>query len=132
MKNKNENQEKKIVIGAFLKEYPEQLARLIFRREAEFSEILNILKTNPSFVIEVMKEYTRKILKDISSGVTLKKIDQAYNSTDRMGNKYVCFEVELEGTEKALMKIVGEENYFAAYWRITDSTQRSTQYVQSV
>jgi hypothetical protein len=118
MKNTNSNSKKdKITIEAQLPVALEELAIYVLPKEKDTSKILEVLNTNPMTPNYVMRKIARGIIRKKKAEVKLLNIEHDYNDSQNMTHGVAYFKVELEGTEKALKRIAGEEKLFEFDWQ---------------
>src|SRR5438046_4402158 len=123
--NKQNSREKKITIEAELPVALEELALYVLPKKEDPSKVLDLLNTNPSIANHEMKKIARAILRKKKAEVRLKNIEHDYNDSHNMLHGVAYFKVELEGTEKALKRIAGEEKLFFFDWQTHDQTHQA-------
>lgn len=110
--------EQKITIEAELPVALEELAIYTLTKKGESKEeIISVLDEYPSRAERTMKRIARKIISDKKAKVQLEELEFAYMDSAKLWHGVAYFKAKLEGTEKELKKIAGENEIFIYDWK---------------
>jgi len=117
-KQKTQNpKEKKISIEAQLPVPLGELATYALPKKANEEEIVPLLDAKPHVANYVMGKIARSILRKKKAKVKLLNLEHAYNDSQKLIHGVAYFKVTLEGTEKALRRVAGEDKLFEFDWQ---------------
>lgn len=120
---KNKIQEKIILIKAELVIPLGELAvYLLVKGEGE-AEVNTVLYKEETKANNEIKKIVQEVLIEKKSEVKLKYLKFDYNDSDNISHGTAYFKVKLEGTEKALKKIAGEDKVFEYDWEEHEKTK---------
>ena len=116
MQNKNTKKEKTISIGAELVIPLGELAIYLLVKGQDESEVNNVLYKTEAKANREIKKIAKSVLVEKKSEVKLNRLKFEYNDSDNISHGAAYFKVKLEGIEKALRKIAGEDKVFEYDW----------------
>ena len=125
MKTKNSEKEKSIIIEAELVIPLGELAIYLLVKGEDETEVNNVLYQTEEKANKVIKKIAQEVLIKKKSEVKLNKLKFDYNDSDNISNGTAYFKVKIEGIEKALRKIAGENKVFEYDWEEHEKTKLS-------
>ena len=112
----NTAKEKTITIEAELVIPLGELAIYLLVRGQDEAEVNKVLYQAEAKANKEIKKIAQEVLIEKKSEVKLNKLKFDYNDSDNISHGTAYFKVKLEGTEKALRKIAGENKVFEYDW----------------
>ena len=125
MKNKNTEKEKTISIEAELGIPLGELAIYLLVKGQDESEVNTMLYQTEAKANKEIKKIAQEVLIKKKSEAKLKYLKFDYSDSDNISDGVAYFKVKLEGTEKALRKIAGENKVFEYDWKEHEQTKLS-------
>ena len=123
MKTKKSEKEKMIIIEAELVIPLGELAIYLLVRGKDEAEINNVLYQTEAKANKEIKKIAQSVLIEKKSEAKLKYLKFDYNDSDNISHGAAYFKVKLEGTEKVLRKISGEDKVFEYDWEENEKTK---------
>ncbi|MFZ2205493.1 MAG: hypothetical protein WAV23_02800 [Minisyncoccia bacterium] len=122
MKTKNKEKEKTITIEAELAIPLGELAIYLLVRGQDEAEVNTVLYQTEEKANKEIRKIAKEVLIKKKSEVKLKYLKFDYNDSDKISHGVAYFKVKIEGTEKALRKIAGEDRIFEYDWEEHNKT----------
>jgi hypothetical protein len=116
-KHTTQNEADRITIEAELPVPLEELALYTLPKKVDATEIVNLLDTKPHVANYVIGKTAKRIISNKKLDVKLKNLEYDYMDSSKLSHGVAYFKVTLEGTEKALKKIAGEDRVFSFDWQ---------------
>lgn len=116
MQNKNTEKEKTIIITAELVIPLGELAIYLLVKGEDPELVKTILYQAQEKANKEIKKIAKSVLVDRKSEVKLNHLKFDYNDSDNISHGAAYFKVKLQGTEKELRKIAGEDKVFEYDW----------------
>lgn len=113
---KNKIQEKIIVIDAELVIPLGELAIYLLVKGEEETKVNTLLYHEEAKVNKEIKKIVQSVLIEKKSEAKLKYLMFDYSDSDNITHGVAYFKVKIEGTEKVLRKIAGEDKVFEYDW----------------
>ena len=116
MKTKKLEKEKAITIEAELAIPLGELAIYLLVRGQDEAKVNTVLYQTEEKANKEIKKIAKEVLIKKKSEVKLTYLKFDYNDSDNISHGVAYFKVKIEGTEKALRKIAGEDKVFEYDW----------------
>lgn len=107
---------KTIIIEAELAVPLDELAIYTLPKKEDASSIVELLNKKPDIANFIIEKIARKIIRKKKLDLKLEKLEFDYNDLDSIERGMAYFKVKLEGTEKNLKRIAGENRLFFFDW----------------
>ena len=125
MKNKNTEKEKTIIIEAELVIPLGELAIYLLVKGQDETEVNKVLYETEEKANKEIKKIAQSVLVERKSEAEIKRLKFEYNDSDNISHGAAYFKVKLQGIEKALRKIAGEDKVFEYDWEEHEQTKLS-------
>lgn len=117
MQNKKPEQEKTIGIEAELVIPLGELAIYLLVKGQDETEVNKILYETEEKANKEIKKIAKSVLVERRSEAEITHLKFEYNDSDNISHGVAYFKVKLQGTEKELRKIAGEDKVFEYDWK---------------
>lgn len=116
MQNKNTEKEKTITITAELVIPLGELAIYLLVKGQDETEVNKVLYETEEKANMEIKKIAKSVLVERRSEAEITHLKFDYNDSDNLSHGAAYFKVKLQGTEKELRKIAGEDKVFEYDW----------------